>query len=438
MKKNNIKLKQIFSACLIATGSLMASTSANAASVGWPVVNVMDNFYYNSFFGSMGQFTKAMGQQNDAIRGAVDAHRSTTELQIKQGEQNQHDSDMRLRMALGQADIAKRDFEQMPTLKQCTELTVARVNSVVIGAGETRSGNGGAGTKLGREQTSVANISIANTQQDIATNLKNNSAAGTCTPALAGIAGCSGSVTDTKIGEAATQEWKKMREAPTRETEFLGSDTHMYGILGNSSGIEKTNKLGDYANYSMTGQMFEEVAGKYIKTATTLNGPNTIVKKESKEKNPAFFVKFSSYETKINAAADTLTEIAKLRIAAPVSAYQTNTVAGDILTKFQDKYAMYFPHLKKPDSPSMFEMLRFNVIQDYFFDEKVTGDVAAMQEIQLKRMALQNLIMLKSYEQQERNNILLSHILVQLTNPVDVRALNAEALSSDVKLNNRP
>lgn len=55
----------------------------------------------------MGQFTRAMGQQHDAIRGAIDASRMSTEVMIRQNDILQRDTDARMRMALGQADIAK-------------------------------------------------------------------------------------------------------------------------------------------------------------------------------------------------------------------------------------------------------------------------------------------------------------------------------------------
>lgn len=436
MRNNRIKMKKIFSACLIATGTLFVSTSANAT-VGWPVVNVMDNFYYNAFFGSMGQFTRAMGQQHDAIRGAIDASRMSTEVMIRQNDILQRDTDARMRMALGQADIAKRDFEQMPTLNQCAELTAGRVSSAVIKASESSSvtgGGGGNSSKAAKAQNSISRSVIKNKEDELVRGLTSNAQSGTCNPSLEGIGGCPGNLADTPTGDKAIEAWNKARNSGEVTTEFLGSDIYPYGILGNSSNIEKVNKLGDYANYSMSQKQYEEVAMKYINDATSLNGPPTIISKESKAKNPGFFTKYAAYQTKINAAKDALSDIARQRIAAPETAFPAESVAGDVLKKFQDKYALYFPHLKKPETPSMFELMKFNVVQDYFFDEKVTGDANAMMEMELKRQALQNLMLLRTYEQQERTNILLSHILVQLTNPVSVKALSDEAAASNLNI----
>lgn len=433
MKNNKLQLKKIFSACLLVTGTMFVSTSANAT-VGWPVVNVMDNFYYNAFFGSMGQFTRAMGQQHDAIRSAIDANRMATEVLIKQNPIMQRDADARMRMALGQADIARRDFEQMPTLKQCAELTVGRVNSSVVKATEGASSTGGSGSPAAKANNSIARSVIKNREDELVRGLTTNPLTGTCNPSLTGIAGCPGAITNTPTGAEAITAWNQARNSPTAATEFLGSDIYTYGILGNSSNIEKVNKDGDYANYSMSKEQYDKVAMKYINDATTLNGPPTIIEKSSKEKNPGFFTKYAAYQTKVNAASDTLADIAKLRIAAPKEAFASESVAGDVLKKFQEKYALYFPHLKKPETPSMFELMKFNVFQDYFYDEKVTGDPNAMQEIELKRQALQNLLLLKTYEQQERNNILLSHILIQLTNPVSVKALAEEAAASNITI----
>lgn len=423
---NKMNLKKITSACALMVAGIMTG-NANAA-VGWPVVNVGDAFYYNAYFGSMGIFTNAMGKQNSAIKGAIDSARTVAELQMSQATQNQHDSDVRLRMALGQADIAKRDFDQMPTLGQCAELSRgAAVGSAVSSAADRRGG--GSGVSSPRSASIITNQAVSSSN-----SLKQRVEAGTCTPEMGGVAGCSSTGDVTAAGVDAAKAWKDALNSPTAQNKFLGADFIPYGILGNANGMEKVVKEANFANYTLKKEDFDKVADKYASDATFLGGPRVLETKEAKQRNPMFFSKYYSVLTKLSAANYVLRDIALLRLDPGAEAFPADSIAGKAYAEMKTKYSVIFPTLKAPDSPSFFELIRFNVYNDMFGNvNDMTGDSADVQEAILRKIALNNLIQLKNFENTEKTNILLSHILVQLTNPVYARDVTLESTASDSK-----
>jgi hypothetical protein len=438
--KNN-KLGKIFSACLLVTGSMFAVSNASAAT-GWPVVNVMDSYYYNAYFGTTGIFTRAMGQQNQAIKGAVDTNRAVNELRIKQAEQHQNDSDMRLRMAIGQADIARRDFEQMPTLAYCAELSKGGAMAKVIGASEVGSGymggsSGGSGAVF---NTGPNRATSSNSAVTASLELKQKAVVGTCTPDMAGIAGCPGTLGDTPTpdvnGGDMTAKWKEAMSNPSNGNEFLGADLYPSGILGNVSNKEKIktlNSIPEYANYSVSQKVYDTVMSKYIGDAALGNRPKTIVTKEAKTKNPLFFNKYYNVMIKLHAAENSLRSIGALRIGADPSNFKEGSLAAEIWKTMSEKYQEMYPHLKKPEAPSLYELMRFSVHKDMFAEDVPPGDPTTYQQAMLRRVALNNMLMLKNFENQERANILLANILVQLTTPVNAEEVSKEAVASSIK-----
>lgn len=422
-------MKKITYACAVVASGLLANNAS--AAVGWPTVNMNDAFYYNAYFGSMGSFTNSLGKQNSAVKGAVDSVRTTGELQIKQAEQNQHDSDVRLRMALGQADIARRDFEQMPTLAQCRELSQgAAVGAALSSAADKRGG--GAGPSSPRSVGIVTNP--AATASDA---LKQKPVAGTCTPEMAGaIPNCPGpakTVSRANQGDPAA-EWKKALENPTEATKFLGADFIPYGILGNANGLEKIVKTANFANYTMDQKTFETVADKYASDNTLALAPRVLETKEAKERNPLFFAKYYNVLGKLNAANYVLRDIAMFRLSPGNDAFLDESIAGKAMKELKEKYATLFPTLKVPEAPSFYEVLRFKIYNDMYGDvADMTGDAADTQEAILRKIAMNNLLQLRNMENIEKTNILLSHILVQLTTPVSVNEVNSEAIASETK-----
>lgn len=429
MNIKKINIKKVASACALMIASVV-STNANAV-VGWPVINMNDAFYYNLYFGSMGIFTNAMGKQHAAIKAAIDSNRTVNELQLKQDTMNQHDSDVRLRMALGQADIAKRDFVQMPTLSQCAEVSKGNaVGSAVSAAADFKGGGSGASSP--RSASVVTNPAASASE-----SLRGKTTAGTCTPEMAGVAGCPGTLANTEsraLGAQPDRLWTQSLESPNASTKFLGADFIPYGILGNADGNEKLVKTANFANYTMTVDTFNNVADKYASDATFANAPQIIATKEAKEKNPMFFAKYYSVLTKLNAANYVLRDIAKLRITAGEDVFDPASIAGKAYLDMKTKYSLLFPSLKAPKAPSFYEVIRYNVYSDMFGDANdMTGDSVDVQEAIMRKIALNNMIQLKNFENTEKTNILLSHILVQLTNPVSVTEVNSEAKASDLK-----
>lgn len=427
MKKIKNK-KNIFSVATVMFLSIIGANNAQA-SVGWPVVNVMDNYYYQTYFGKLGVFTSAMGQQNNTIKGAIDTHRAATETQIKQAMLYQRDTDMRLRKALGEADIAKRDFEQMPTLEQCAELSRGKVYAKVLGASENKGStpykpSGDVSTSATAFNDYINRELVTSQQVNRSQRLKNVKYAKTCTPDLADMKLC------PEPGNSASPTAKSGGDDPF---EFSGADIYPYGILGNSSNKEKLDKKNDFANYSMSDFAYNGVAKKYISDATYGNMPEFLESTEQKLRNPQFVIKYNNMRIKLNAAREALDSIAAYRIAPSGNLAGEGSIAESILKEFKENFSILYPYLKQPEFPSVFELMRFNVHHAYFTKIIPVGDVNKYWEESLQRQATNNMLTLRMMEQQEKTNMLLAHILVQLTTPVNTTALQGEASATRVK-----
>lgn len=425
MKIKKINIKSVASACAVMVASMMSGNAS--AVVGWPTVNMNDPVYYPLYFGPMGLFTNAMGKQHAAVKGAVDSVRTVGELQIKQNAQNQHDTDVRLRMALGQADIAKRDFEQMPTLAQCVELSKGNAVGSIVTSAANKSG-GGSGASSPQSTRVVTNPAIS-----MSTLLKQKAATKTCSPEMSGVAGCPGNLGDTADPtKTPEQRWIEARDGGKEAYRFLGADFIPYGILGNTDSKDKKSTEYLFKNYTMKKDEFETVADKYTSDATFSGMPQVITTEAAKKRNPLFFAKYYAVLTKLNAANYVLRDIAKLRLSAGKNAFDSNSIAGKANEEMKAKYEILFPTLTTPEAPSFYELIRFKVYSDMFGDvNDMTGDSADTQEAIMRKIALNNLLQLKNFENTEKTNILLSHILVQLTNPVSAAQVAAEARASE-------
>lgn len=76
---------------------------------------------------------------------------------------------------------------------------------------------------------------------------------------------------------------------------------------------------------------------------------------------------------------------------------------------------------KPRQNPSLYEIINFEVSKDYLGDI----DVTEIKDTN-RRLAVNNYILWHQYKQQENTNILLAHILVQLTTPTSKQAVDAE------------
>jgi hypothetical protein len=316
-------------------------------------------------------------------------------LMQKQSVINLQTQDMMNRKALGDNKLADIAYQLSPSLSACAEASGNTDNSPKSAAGRAAvSGGGGGGNGAPARSKAVTSNSAA--QAEVITKKKS---LGTCTAEIAGPGGC-----------GANEEGK-----------FAGADMHPRGIKGNVKGIALDNENGPaYNNYTLDGEAFE-VAKKYAADMAYYDKPK-VAPAEQLRKNPTYAAMYASVQTKLNAANDANMDIARFKKESPVDI--SGTTAGKAWNDITPgEFTKVTGLAKKPAKVGMYDIVNFQVNNDYYGNEK--ADLKSMEEVN-KRLAISNYINWQQYKQQENTNTLLSHILVQLTTPVEKGKLEAE------------
>lgn len=320
-------------------------------------------------------------------------------LMQKQSVVNLETQDLMNRKALGDAKLAAIAYEMLPTLASCTEASGNNENAPKNAAARAAVSGGGGGPQ-GAPARSKAVTSTNAAQAEI---LKERKALGTCTVETAGPGGC----------------------AEGEEGAYAGADMHPRGIKGDVKGIARNNENGPaFNNYTLDEEGFK-VAKKYAADMAYYDKPKVATAAQLK-KNPSYAAMYSSIQTKLDAAHDSVFDIAKFKKESPVNI--SSTVAGKAWAAITDAEFKKVTGLgKKPEKAGMYDLVNFQVNNDYFGNEK--ADLKTIEEVN-KRLALSSYITWQQYKQQENTNILLSHILVQLTTPVNKAKVDAEYVNT--------
>lgn len=345
-----------------------------------------------------------VGQVNESI-GAM----------TKQSVLNVEATGAQMRSALGEQYEAQKMIAMIPKLDACAEASENQKdsvkNSAVAAAGKsTRGGSQGAPARA---------ANVTSTAAAMGGVLKDKKDLGTCHAAIAGVAGC------PDVPAAAPGS----PPAIPAGQPYARADTEPRGIKGDVKNLTSTNESANneaaFNNFTFDSDSGEDkgfkIALKYANDAT-LYDPPKVANKEALKKNPAYAAIYESMMTKLNASNDALTDIIKMRRKA-----EDKTLADTIISKeWQDlspsDYQKMTGNKKKPTkNPSMYEMMNFQVMKDYLGSK----DVEDVKDTN-KRLALNNYLLLNSYKQQENTNILLAHILVQLTTPMNKATVDAE------------
>lgn len=370
-----MKRKQIFKITALSVAMMSLSSVASAQ---WAV-------------------SDATGQRLiNAVKGSVDSVRETANIQIKQQDLNQLDTDVRLRAALGQADIAKRDFEGLPTVPQCVEITKSRGKADSIAASR---GSGGGASGAGRAQRD-RDAKIVNVATAQAATLEGKGQIGTCgtLEADSGIAGCTGGV-----------------------GVLSGADINIGGLTSNTkNGTVNPGVAGfrDQVNLSMDAETFD-AAFKNANDSTMYAAPGVPTEQEL-ARNPVYMAMYASLMRKLDASKQVLVNIAKQ--------YKESPNAPANWAQDRASWQDMFRGETWTPRPSKMELLRFNAYYDYL---KPTGYVAPtdpikVQENMMKLMTINNVLAYENMLKQDQTNILLAHLLTQQTTPVNPAAVNAE------------
>lgn len=387
----------------LAIGLVLTLTTASQGQ--WATFNVSDALY--DYFRSMRDYV-----QNSNLQVISNGQ----QLQMAQAAQNVVNADYRNRLATVYNNILQGDEKERPTWATCIEASKGLAGATSVAAsfnGGRRGGGGGggAGRPKGADPTKndyavddpvkiQANIrSTENAQAMVLINMKET---GTCDPKYGG----------TLCGAAPA--------------EYALADVSVFGLLSNSAKSEKLNKDYNSANYTMSASGYK-AAQQYVNLATLANAPKYPDPTEI-QKNPLYVAMYNAMIIKLNAAGEILTSLADLRKAPTTTNSAVTDVWGNAATTTD--WAVIFPTLKKPTAPSFYEFLNFRAYSEVFGPKTLEmsnngSDVDVLKGIQSK-IALNNLIAWQQYNQQEKTNVLLSHILVQLSTPANKDVLDRE------------
>jgi len=373
------KTNTVFKKALLVNAIFLATGFANAQ---WAVTD-------NTTHQLMGQVYNQLGK--------LAANQS---VQISQQDQLNYSADQRNRIAIGQADIARRDFEQMPTLRQCVERTEQRAKATAIGGGGNASSrnraaaSGGGGG--GRGELNRAAL-ITSNQTALAPIIATRPAIGTCTTydVAAGVGRCA------SVGNLS------------------GADRQITGITRNiEGGAMDTGGNRQQVNMSLSDK--GHLAGiKHINDATLSNAPGLPPAVNTKQ-NPIFMALYDSLMIRLFAAHGVMTDVLNMFVGSPTAPQGWGQNAS--------KWATLFPGETFPTNPSRMDVYRFESTKYFLKEDDLfkENDAASIAKRGNNLLALNNMLVFEQIRLQQNNNILLSHILVQLTTPVDESVIQRE------------
>lgn len=380
--KKNYKMKKTILATslfLLSTGILMNTVDAQ-----WSVIDVNSS-----------RIVAELEKFNNRSKGVQE----TQNIQIKQTDQYQEDTDKRARLAAGVADTARNDIAQIPTIQQCIEMTDQQSRAASVRAG---SGGGGAGDRKKPGTKENFDDKIINNEALLDNISKEVTGRQTCGDGMdEALPGCS----SKQIYAGADVNQSALTKDFTSEL-VSGS-----GLMSNT----------------LNAAAFK-AAEAYMFVATKYNGP-MILSAEQAKKDPAYVVLYKPVINKLNAAFNALAEIANLRKAPvdkngkdTVANFDSSSVAGMSWSKGSKDYESLIG-AKRPPAPSLFEVINFAVYKAFAGTEKDPGDIQSLNN----KIVLSNMIAIQQLKRTETTNILLAHLLTQAVTPTNIEALRTKA-----------
>ncbi len=384
--KNNIKLNVIS----VAIGLFAYN---NLAQAQWATID-MANVVQNTMTAAKSTITALQTEYTKkatALNGQkIDQTNTQLDILTQQSVNNELDADIRRRVAAGTAEMASIANKMVPTLAACVQAS-ANVEGSPKGAAAKASTKSSGGGSQGGPKRSTEVISTATAQANI---LKEQKELGTCAKELMGTQACPTGTT----------------------TKYEKGDMQPRGIKGNIENLPNDGNQEMFNSYTFSSDGIGfKVAQKYAADMAYYDKPK-VPTKDQLAKNPAYAASYHSVQTKLDAAHDSIIDI--LRQRRPSETDVSSTAPGKIWADVSNSDYKKVTGLKtKPgNKPSLFEMLNYEIRNDYLGNKDAKLD--STEEVN-KRLALNNFIAWNQYQQQENTNILLSHILVQLTTPVN-------------------
>lgn len=382
---------------LLGLGMIGLTTIGNAQ---WAVTNVDDPLY----FGPTGVFTQMMGQMQNSVKSSVDQVATLSEVFRKQQAQLQQDTDARNRLAINQAATAQKIADIFPTLQACAELSK---NQAGAGAMRASVAGGSSGGSSGARTAAGAAKELHTESDKLSVMINAKTKLGTCSALDNGVAGCGGSP-----GEYGG----------TADGKIPSSDVSPLALKGNTKQGDKLDPNNqEVANYSLD-QKGIDVANQYIVNATLNNAPK-MLPQDKLQANPGYKSMYDSIMIKLYASQQAMKDILSSRKA---SALASGSIAEKYWTDNNSKYQTVLG-MKQPTAPSLMDLIKFNVANDYFGTPADTSDdqIKLLKDVS-RKIALSNLIAERSLSAQENTNTLLALMLTQQATPTDLGQVNSQ------------
>ena len=333
---------------------------------------------------------------SQAIINELGGVRGNQQNQMKQNSEFQEDTDRRTRIRDGQRLTYERNVMQIPTLQQCAEMTerdFAGASARASGGGSGYNSSGGAS----KQAPDSRRDSIINNATALANTLVEKNTLGTCAGGMdAAIQGC---------GSGAGP--------------YANADNLASSLSGNRKDAGKAL----YSNLSLDDKG-QEVAKKYANDSSYYAAPKTIKDTALVQKNPTYVAMYQNVMRKLNAVQESFYHVS--------SFYKSpkDQITNPYWNKQKDKYQEIYG-VAPPDKPSMGEIVAFNIANEYYGKtsneeiDKMADEKELLRALN-KKLALNNFMSWQQYRLNEKNTILLGHILTQMTTPASIDATNAE------------
>jgi hypothetical protein len=328
---------------------------------------------------------------------------------MNQQTELQTDANKKLIYGLGVANIAKQNAQIAPTQQKCTELS----KNVLMSTSMASSAGGGSRPSGGKVPTPVQqpqNIQTDVQKQAMVINQKGKIGACSQTDISANIGGCGPGVSNNFGGNA---------NIPSSDITFLS-------LKGDTNTANKTqNASSELASYTVSPDG-QEVANQFINNATLYNAPKALTTNQLKQ-NPGYAALYDTVMVKLYAAQQAMKDVLSLRLAPnPAMDTSSSNAAYVSWSKNKDAYTKLF-NMAQPANPSLMDFMSFYAAKDF---ADIPSDTAKTQDEILtelnRKMALNNMIALKSLNQQENISILLSMMLTQMVTPADINKVNSQ------------
>lgn len=371
-----------------------------------------------SQFANGGSFREFMDKKFNQLQNATSEGSATTDILRKQQAQMQQDTDARDRLAQNQSATGQKIAEIFPTLDRCRELSASN------GVGSP-SGTGGGGKKTGGgapspTDTEALKRAIKSETDKVVQPLLAKKAAGTCSleDVASKIPGCAA------VGDFGGSTARTDGAQPA-------SDVSPISLLGNTSNTaraEAANAQGQgsiknsirWANFSIPPEG-DKAYEQYINNILLKNAPKSLPE-DLQGKNPLYKSLLDGVYAKLNAITEALSAIPR-----PYAEGGSGTVVSESWKENKEDYLKLVGG-KFPEKPSEMDYILLKVRQGVFSpkSDDTSYNPITLSQLINEKMAINNWLLMRNNQLQERTVILTALLLSQQVAPTNLATVNSE------------